>query len=282
MISSTTKSVERNWRWFSNFMLLIMVAWTLIPFYWMFATSIKKHKEIYGREVSLWPNDPTLDSYRAIFFDTEYFTFFWNSMTVAMNVTVITLVCSTLAAYAIARLEFPGRSLLARGMIYTYLMPQSLLFIPLLSILLAVGLNNSLFGLSLAHLGFTIPFCTWLLIGFFQSVPAEVEEAALVDGCTRLGALVRVVLPMSLPALAVVAFFSFTLSWNEFLYSTVFNTDPSVRTIPTGLSAFIIEDVFNWGPIMGSAIITVIPPLFVYFIFQRFLVTGLTMGAIKG
>ena len=138
-------------------------------------------------------------------------------------------------------------------------MPQSLLFIPLLSILLMVGLNNSLFGLSLAHLGFTIPFCTWLLIGFFQSVPVEVEEAALVDGCNRLSALVRVVLPMSLPALAVVAFFSFTLSWNEFLYSTVFNTDPSVRTIPTGLSAFIIEDVFNWGPIMGSAIITVIP-----------------------
>lgn len=282
MGAATIKTVERRWQWVSNLALLVMAVWTLTPFYWMFATSLKKHGEIYGTEATLWPKDPTLESYRIIFFETEYMTFFWNSMSVSLIVTGVTLVSASLAAYAIARLDFPGRSFIARGMIYTYLMPQSLLFIPLLAILLSVGLNNSLFGLSLAHLGFTIPFCTWLLIGFFQSVPVEVEEAALIDGCSRLGALVRVVLPMSLPALAVVAFFSFTLSWNEFLYAMVFNTDPSVRTIPTGLSAFIVEDVFFWGPIMGSAIITVIPPLLVYFVFQRWLVTGLTMGAIKG
>jgi multiple sugar transport system permease protein len=130
-------------------------------------------------------------------------------------------------------------------------------------------------------MGFTIPFCTWLLMGYFMSIPIELEEAALVDGCTRLGVLFRIILPISLPALAVVAFFSFTLSWNEYLYAIVFNSDPHVLTIPTGLSNFVIEDVFFWGPIMASTALTVIPPLAVYFFFQRWLITGLTMGAVK-
>ena len=148
-------------------------------------------------------------------------------MTVALATTFLTVLCASLAAYAIARLQFPGRKLLARGMIYTYLVPQSLLFIPLFAIMVGVGLTNSLTGLTIAHMGFTIPFCTWLLIGYFMSIPIELEEAALVDGCTRLGVLFRIVLPISLPALAVVAFFSFTLSWNEYLYAIVFNSDPA-------------------------------------------------------
>jgi multiple sugar transport system permease protein len=156
------------------------------------------------------------------------------------------------------------------------------LFIPLFAIMVGVGLTNSLTGLSIAHMGFTIPFCTWLLMGFFISIPVEIEEAALIDGCSRIGVLFRIILPIALPALAVVAFFSFTLSWNEYLYAIVFNSDPNVRTIPTGLRSFIVEDVFFWGPIMGSTFLTAIPPLIVYFIFQRWLITGLTMGAVKG
>ncbi len=265
----------------SNLLLLLFIAWTLIPFYWMLVTSLKKHKEIYGTEATLWPNDPTLDSYRVLFFETDYFLYFRNSMSVALATTLLTVLAASLAAYAIARLDFPGRNFLARGMIYTYLVPQSLLFIPLFAIMVSVGLTNSLSGLTLAHLGFTIPFCTWLLMGFFMSIPIELEEAALVDGCTRIGVLFRIILPISLPALAVVAFFSFTLSWNEYLYAVVFNSAPSVLTIPTGLSNFVVEDVFFWGPIMASTIFTVIPPLLVYFFFQRWLITGLTMGAVK-
>ena len=147
--------------------------------------------------------------------------------------------------------------------------------------MVGVGLTNSLTGLSLAHMGFTIPFYTWLPMGFFMSIPIELEEAALVDGCTRLGVLFRIVLPISLPSLAVIAFFSFTLSWNEYLYAVAFNSTPSTLTLPTGLTAFVVEDVFFWGPIMASAVFTVIPPLLVYFIFQRWLITGLTMGAVK-
>ena len=280
-MAGVASSTDRSMKWVGNVMLLIFMIWTLIPFYWMLVTSLKEHKEIYGTEATLWPQEPTLDSYRTLFFETDYFLFFKNSMTVALATTFFTVLCASLAAYAIARLDFPGRKILARGMIYTYLVPQSLLFIPLFAIMVGVGLTNTLSGLTLAHLGFTIPFCTWLLMGFFMSIPKELEDAALVDGCTRLGVLIRIVLPISLPALAVVAFFSFTLSWNEYLYAIVFNSAPSVLTIPTGLSNFVVEDVFFWGPIMASTVFTVIPPLVVYFFFQRWLITGLTMGAVK-
>jgi len=137
-------------------------------------------------------------------------------------------------------------------------------------------------GLILTYLSFSVPFCTWLLMGYFRSVPLELEEAALVDGCTRLGSLVRVILPMSLPALAVVAFFSFTQSWNEFLYANVFVNSVEVRTITTGLTLFVVEDVFFWGPMMGASFLSALPPLVLYLIFQRWVVKGLTLGAVKG
>lgn len=280
-MAGVRSNADRQLKWFGNLMLPILIIWTLVPFYWMLVTSLKEHKEIYGTEATLWPKEPTLKSYHTLFFETDYFLFFKNSMLVALSTTFLTVLCASLAAYAIARLDFPGRKILARGMIYTYLVPQSLLFIPLFAIMVAVGLTNSLTGLTLAHLGFTIPFCTWLLMGYFISIPKELEDAGLVDGCTRLGVLFRIILPISLPALAVVAFFSFTLSWNEYLYAIVFNSAPSVLTIPTGLSNFVVEDVFFWGPIMASTIFTVIPPLVVYFFFQRWLITGLTMGAVK-
>ena len=280
-MAATISGSRRRLKIVGNVFLLIFVIWTLIPFYWMLVTSVKEHDEIYGTSATLWPQRPTLDNYRTLFFDTDYFLFFRNSMSVALATTFLTVLCAALAAYAIVRLRFPGRSFLARGMIYTYLVPQSLLFIPLFAILAGVGLTNSLTGLTIAHMGFTIPFCTWLLMGFFMSIPIELEESAFVDGCTRLGVLFRIVLPISLPALAVVAFFSFTLSWNEYLYAVVFNSDPHVLTIPTGLSNFVVEDVFFWGPIMASTALTVIPPLLVYFFFQRWLITGLTMGAVK-
>jgi multiple sugar transport system permease protein len=280
-MAATITGTNRRLKLIGSFFLVIFVIWTLIPFYWMLATSLKEHDEIYGTTATLWPQRPTSENYRVLFFETDYFLFFRNSMTVALATTFLTVLSASLAAYAIARLRFPGRNFLARGIIYTYLVPQSLLFIPLFAIMVSVGLTNSLSGLTIAHMGFTIPFCTWLLIGFFMSIPIELEEAALVDGCTRLGVLFRIVLPISLPALAVVAFFSFTLSWNEYLYAIVFNSDPHVLTIPTGLSNFIIEDVFFWGPIMASTALTVIPPLAVYFFFQRWLITGLTMGAVK-
>jgi len=260
----------------------VFSVWTLSPFYWMIVTSLKKHDEIYGTTATLYPHAPTLESYYILFFKTDYLLWFRNSMIVSLTTTFFTILCASLAAYAITRLDFPGRKFFARGMIYSYLVPRALLFIPLFAIMLKSGLTNSLHGLMFAYLGFTIPFCTWLLMGYFMSIPVELEEAAMVDGCTRVGVLFRIIMPIALPALAVVAFFSFTLSWNEFLYATVFNSNMEVRTIPTGITNFIVEDVFFWGPIMASTFLSAIPPLIVYFIFQRWLITGLTMGAVKG
>jgi multiple sugar transport system permease protein len=262
--------------------LLVLVVWTLGPLYWMVTTSVKTNAEVYGTSATLWPRRPTLENYAVLFSRTPFLTYFRNSAVIALATTVLTVISSALGAYALARLEFPGRRLLARALVYTYLVPQSLLFIPLFTILVNAGLSNTRHGLVLAYLGFTVPFCTWLLMGYFLSVPVELEEAGLVDGCSRLGVLFRIVMPVTLPALAVTAFFSFTLSWNEYLYASVFVTDVNVRTIPTGIPSFIVEDVFFWGPMMASTVLSAVPPLVVYFVFQRWLITGLTLGAVKG
>ena len=262
--------------------LLVLMIWTLGPLYWMVTTSIKTNAEVYGTTATLWPRQPTLQNYRVLFTKTPFAVYFQNSTLIALGTTFITVLASALSAYALVRLRFPGRRLLARLLVYTYLVPQSLLFIPLFTILVNAGLSNTRTGLVLTYLGFTVPFCTWLLMGYFLSVPVELEEAGLVDGCSRLGVLFRIVMPVTLPALAVTAFFSFTLSWNEYLYASVFVSDVNAKTIPTGIPSFIVEDVFFWGPMMASTVLSVIPPLAVYFLFQRWLITGLTLGAVKG
>jgi ABC-type glycerol-3-phosphate transport system permease component len=262
--------------------LAILAVWTLGPLYWMVTTSLKTNREVYGTSATLWPREPTLANYRVLFTKTPFAVYFQNSTVIALATTAVTVFTSAFGAYALVRLRFPGRRFLARALVYTYLVPQSLLFIPLFTILVNAGLSNTRTGLVLTYLGFTVPFCTWLLMGYFLSVPVELEEAGLVDGCSRLGVLFRIVMPVTLPALAVTAFFSFTLSWNEYLYASVFVSDVNAKTIPTGIPSFIIEDVFFWGPMMASTVLSVIPPLAVYFIFQRWLLTGLTLGAVKG
>ncbi len=262
--------------------LVVLVVWTLGPLYWMVTTSLKTNSEIYGTAATLWPHRPTLANYGVLFAKTPFLVYFRNSTLIALVTTALTVLTSVLGAYALVRLDFPGRRLLARLLVYTYLVPQSLLFIPLFAILVNVGLSNTRSGLVLAYLGFTVPFCTWLLMGYFMSVPVELEEAGLVDGCSRAGVLFRIIMPVTLPALAVTAFFSFTLSWNEYLYASVFVSDVNAKTIPTGIPSFIIEDVFFWGPMMASTVLSAIPPLAVYFVFQRWLITGLTLGAVKG
>jgi ABC-type glycerol-3-phosphate transport system permease component len=274
--------IRRLLKWIGNGLLAVMLVWTLVPFYWMIVTSLKKDREIYGFEATLIPRQPTLEAYRVLFTKTPFVKYVRNSTIIAVTTTVTSLVFGCLGAYAIARLRFPGRAMIARGLVFTYLVPPSLLFIPLFAVLSTLRLIDTHEGLILAYLGFTVPFASWLLMGYFRSVPLELEEAALVDGCSRLGTLVRIILPMSLPALAVVAFFSFTQAWNEFLYATVFVNSVEVRTITTGLSLFIIEDVFFWGPMMGASVLSTIPPVAIYLVFQRWVVKGLTLGAVKG
>ena len=278
----TTSGSRRALKWTGNLLLAVMLVWTLVPFYWMIATSLKTDREIYGFDATLYPHRPTLAGYARVFTTTPFAKYVRNSLIISLSNTLASLVFGCLGAYALARLRFPGRALVARGLVFTYLVPPSLLFIPLFAVMSTLRLTDSHEGLILAYLGFTVPFCTWLLMGYFRSVPLELEEAALVDGCSRMGSLLRVILPMSLPALAVVAFFSFTQAWNEFLYAQVFVNSVEVRTVTTGLTLFIVEDVFFWGPMMGAAFLATIPPVAIYLVFQRWVVKGLTLGAVKG
>jgi multiple sugar transport system permease protein len=278
----SVSGTRRLLKWVGNGLLVVMLVWTLVPFYWMVVTSLKKDREIYGFEATLIPRQPTLSNYARLFDKTPFLKYLRNSTIIALATTVTSLVFGCLGAYALARLRFPGRALIARGLVFTYLVPPALLFIPLFAVMSTLRLIDTHQGLILAYLSFSVPFATWLLMGYFRSVPIELEEAALVDGCTRLGSLMRIILPMSLPALAVVAFFSFTQSWNEFLYANVFVNSVEVRTVTIGLTLFIVEDVFFWGPMMGAAFLATLPPLALYLVFQRWVVKGLTLGGVKG
>jgi len=248
----------------------------------MISTSLKETNEIYGDGVTLWPKKITFENYLIIFNETPFLIYFKNSLIVALLTTIFSIIFSSLGAYALSRFDFPGKKIFARFLVYSYLMPHSMLFIPILAIIIFLNLENTLNGLVLVYLGFTIPFCTWLLMGYFLSFPTEIEDAALVDGCSRIGVLIRIVLPITAPAIAVVAFFSFTLSWNEYIYASVIVSELEVSTIPKGIPNFVIEDVFFWGPMMASTLLSSIPPLIVYFVFQRFIISGLTLGSIKG
>jgi multiple sugar transport system permease protein len=278
----TKTGSQRLVKGIGNVLLALMIFWTAVPFYWMIVTSLKHDKEIYGYEATLIPEKPTVANYLTVLRDTPYLLYFRNSVVVALSSTLLSIIIASLGAYAIARLNFPGRALLARGLVCTYLVPPSLLFIPLFAIMSALRLTDTLYGLSIAYLSGDVPFCTWLLMGYFKSVPVELEEAALVDGCNRVTALIRVVLPVCLPALVVVTFFSFTRAWNEFLYAYVFTSTNQARTITAGLVNFMSADVFFWGPLMASTIFSALPPVIMFLIFQRWVVKGLTLGAVKG
>ena len=278
----TKTGSQRMVKGISNGVLALMFLWTAIPFYWMVVTSLKHDKEIYGYEATLIPESPTIANYITILQDSPYLLFLRNSTVVAVCSTLLSIIIASLGAYAIARLNFPGRALLARLLVCTYLVPGSLLFIPLFALMSTLHLLDSLSGLTIVYLGADVPFATWLLMGYFRSVPVELEEAALVDGCNRITALIRVVLPVAMPAIVVVTFFAFTRAWNEFLYAYVFTSTNQAKTITTGLVNFMSADVFYWGPLMASTVLSALPPVIMFLLLQRWVVKGLTLGAVKG
>ncbi|MHB1004607.1 MAG: carbohydrate ABC transporter permease [Chloroflexota bacterium] len=260
----------------------ILLVWTMFPFYWMLVTSIKINNEIYSATATLWPRTFTTQHWEELFNRTPFLIHFRNSLIISGTTTLLSMAVGSLAAYAIARLQFRGRSFMARSLIYSYLVPPAVLFIPLFQLLGTLNLLNSMQGLIVSYLTFTVPFCTWLLVGYFKTVPVELEEAALVDGCTPINTLLRITLPLSAPAMVVVALFSFTLSWNEFLYALTFTTDRNVQPVTAGLTGMAVEDIFFWGRMMAAATIGSLPPILLYTLGQRYVVRGLTLGAVKG
>ncbi len=253
----------------------------LFPLYWMVVTSLKLPRDIF-RTPTLWPHAFTTNNYRTLLGNTGFLVSVRNSFVVAATVTVISIVISSLAAYSIARFRTRFRGLIGRLILFAYLTPTSLLFIPLSILMARLQLGNSLQGLVLVYLTFSLPLSTWLLQSYFRGVPRELEEQGQIDGLTRLGALLRIVLPLSLPGLAAVSIFTFTGAWNELLLAMVLITSDSQRTAPLALNYLITSDVLPWGPLMAGAVLSSAPLIVLYFIAQRFMVQGMTAGAVKG
>ena len=253
----------------------------LFPIYYMVLISLKLPKDIY-RTPSLLPVGATLKNYVDLLTAQNFLVNVRNSLVVAGAATVVSVSISCLAAYSLVRLKYRYRSWIGRLILFSYLTPASLLFIPLSVIIARLGLGNTLHGLILIYLTFAAPLSTWLLMGFFRGIPADLEEQAMVDGARRLQALFRIVLPLSAPGLVAVSVFTFTGAWNELLLALIFTTSPDIRTVPVALQYLITGDVFRWGLIMAGAVTAAVPVMVLYYLAQRFMVQGLAAGSVKG
>jgi multiple sugar transport system permease protein len=258
-----------------------------LPFAWMIFTVFKQDRDLYFNVMQNNPlkyNDsPTLDHLRFLFRDTSYLTFVKNSLIVGVLTVLITLVLALPAAYALTRLAGRWGEGLGIGIFLVYLVPPTLLFIPMTRIISELNLKNSIWSLVLVYPTFTIPFCVWLLMGFFKSIPWDVEEQAMIDGYSRLGAVIRTVLPLSIPGILTVVVFTFTLTLHEFVYSLAFVTSTDNKTISTGVTTELIRgDIYFWQSLMAAAVIVAIPVALLYNIFLDRFIAGFTLGAVKG
>jgi multiple sugar transport system permease protein len=253
------------------------------PFYWMLITSLKPNAELYNtRMMPLVVHHPTLKHYIDLLTETSFLTWTYNTTVVAVLSTAISLVLGIMLAYPLARMRFAGAGLIAATVAATYLVPQPFLFIPLADIINNLGLSDTLTSVILTYPTMLIPFCAWLLIGYFKTVPRELEEAARIDGASRWQTMVRVVLPLCTPGFISAGIFAFTLSQNEFLYALIFLNKTDVRTVPVGAIAELIRgDVFYWGQLMAAALLGSLPVAFLYSFFVEHYVAGLTAGSVK-
>lgn len=261
------------------FPVLLFVAF---PFYWIVTTSLKSTQQISERRSIFWPEPATLEQYRSLVQDTPFLTWLFNSAFVAIAATLISVALASLAAYALTRLRFRGAGVLTTLLLITYLLPGTLLFIPLYQTLTSLGVINSHAALIITYPTFLLPFATWVLMGYFRSIPVELEEAARIDGASRLYIFWRITLPLAAPAILSVTLFAFTNAWNEFLFAFVFITSESLRTLPIGLQSLVVGDILPWGELMAASLLTAIPVAVLYIYAQRYLAEGLTVGAVKG
>jgi multiple sugar transport system permease protein len=263
--------------------LACFVVILLFPFYWMAVTSFKPNAELYDFKAHnpFWITSPTLDHIRKLLFDTAYPRWLMTTMGVAIGATFLSLLSSTLAAYAIQRLRFRGSQYVGLAIYLAYLVPPSILFIPLATMVVQLGLFDSPFALILVYPTFLVPFCTWLLIGYFKSIPYELEECALIDGATRLQILRQITLPLAVPGLISAGIFSFTLSWNEFIYALAFIQSSEKKTVPVAiLTELVTGDVYQWGALMAGSLLGSLPVAIFYSFFVDYYVSSLT-GAVK-
>ena len=264
--------------------LVPFLIFALFPFYHMTLTSLKTDRELYDRAAVplLIRQGPTLEHYQKLLWDTGFLIWLKNSLVVTLLATSVSVVIGTVAAYALARLRFFGVNSFGTGIFVTYLVPTSLLFLPLAQVVNWLGLADSKWALVVTYPTFLVPFCTWLLMGYFRTVPKEVEECAMVDGATRIQALLRIVLPIAIPGLVCAVLFAFTLSWNEFIYALTFTSSSDEITASVGVTQELIRgDIYFWGGLMAGAVLASVPIVLLYVFFLDYYVSGLTAGAIK-
>ena len=267
--------------------LVVFVVSLLFPFYWMLVTAFRPDSELYRpwsapNYAPLWTTHPTLAHIKYLLGETLFGTWMLNTLFISVAATAISLFCGLLAAYALSRLKFPFAGGLGAGIFITYLVPQTLLFIPLADIIRNYHLGDTPWALILTYPTFLIPFCTWLLMGYFKAIPRELEECARIDGATRWKAMVYIIFPIAIPGILSAGIFAFTLSWNEFIYALVFLSSPEQKTVPVGVTSELIRgDVFFWGPLMAGALLGSIPVAIIYSFFVEHYVAGLT-GSVKG
>src|ERR1700722_5187358 len=281
-------SLVRNRRWalFASYFFLVLFAiFFLIPPYYMIVTALKSDAEVARMATNPWiiADGVTLDQFRILFTQTDFLIFFKNTVIVTVCVVAITMVVSVLAAFSLGRMRFWGSSILATGIFLTYLVPDTLLFLPLFQIVKAVGLLNSYWGMVLVYPTLTVPFCTWIMIGYFQSIPKELDEAALIDGAGHMQMLTKIFIPVALPGIIAAMIFAFTVSWAAFVYPMAFlySADQQVLTVGT-VTSLIRGDVYKWGMLMAGALLAAAPPLVIYAFLMDYYIAGLTAGATKG
>ena len=262
--------------------VLVFLFVLLFPFYWMGITSFKPNAELLSREGNpFWVVNPTLAHFHHLLFKTPYPEWMWNTILISVVATFASLAASVLAAYAIERLRFKGAKQMGLAIFFAYLVPPSILFIPLATIVFKLGIFDTRWALILTYPTFLIPFCTWLLMGYFRSIPYELEECALIDGATRWQILVKIILPLAVPGLISAGIFAFTLSWNEFIYALTFVSSSEVKTVPVGVITELVEgDVYHWGALMAGALLGSLPVAIMYSFFVEYYVSGMT-GAVK-
>ncbi|WP_027536136.1 carbohydrate ABC transporter permease [Bradyrhizobium sp. WSM3983] len=283
-------SRDRTWalRW-SYFFLVLFAIFFLTPPVYMLITSLKSSAEISAATNPWWVFHPTLSNYVELLTSNQFLRFFWNSSIISIVVVIVTMLISIPAAFALARMKFWGSATLATGVFLTYLIPDSLLFIPLFKMLAVIQeftgitLLNRWYVLVFIYPTLTVPFCTWIMIGYFASIPKELDEAAIIDGASWLQTLLRIFIPVALPGLIAATIFAFTVSWAQFLYPLVFTTSVDQLVLPVGITTTLIKgDVFNWGQIMTGALLGAAPPLVIYAFLMDYYIAGLTAGATKG
>jgi multiple sugar transport system permease protein len=261
------------------------VAFALFPFYYMVITSLKTDTELYNLKSVpfLIQSGAITDHYQYLFFKTEFWTWMKNSLLISVVATSVSLIIAIMAGYSLARLRFRGVASFGTAVFITYLVPPTLLFLPLSQVVVWLGLSDTIWALIVTYPTFLVPFSTWLLMGYFRTIPKEVEECALVDGASRMQTLTRIVLPMAVPGIVCVTLFGFTLTWNEFTYALTFVSQTANKTAVVGVTADLIRgDIFYWGSLMAGAVVASLPIVVVYVWFLDYYVSGLTAGAVKG